>query len=318
MEPQTIGVSRGNLCREPRIRRLLAAMTKPEGILTPKRALDGDYRYNEVEEILQASPEETLEVLNQLSEAKTLEKEIFLTQPVCPACKSPQLKTSLRCPFCEGDELRRVVLLEHLSCGYLGSEEEFSTRGQLVCPMCRQPTGSGEQRRNEHGFECVSCLKVTPTPLLRQECGFCGRAYNNESVELRPVYMFRVNPHLREEILEACRIDVALSKHLTAKGFTVISPAVVKGASISYSVDILAKGKAETVIAHVLDLGRPATVEDVVKVLVPTTDIRPDKSILAAIPPLPEKVKRLAKLYGLIFIEGNSMSDITSEMERLL
>jgi hypothetical protein len=98
----------------------------------------------------------------------------------------------------------------------------------------------------------------------------------------------------------------------------VISPAIVKGASTSYSVDILAKSKAETVIAHVLDLGRPATVEDVVKILVPTTDIRPDKSILAAIPPLPEKVKLLAKLYGLVFLEGNSMSDITSEMERLL
>jgi hypothetical protein len=318
MEPPTTDTSRGNLCSEPRIRRLLAAMTKPEGTLTPRRVLDGDYRYHEAEEILQASPEETLALLNKLSEARTLEKEILLTQPVCPACKSAQLKTSLRCPFCEGNELRKVVLLKHLSCGYMGSEEEFSIHGQLVCPMCRQPTGSGEHSRNEDGFECKSCLKVTEVPLTRQECGSCGRTHNNESVELSPVYAFKVNSHLREEILESCRIDFALSRHLTAKGFTVTSPAVVKGASITYSVDILAKGKSETVVAHVLDLGRPATVDDVVKVLVPTTDIRPDKSILATIPPLPEKVKRLAKLYGLIFIEGNSMSDITSQMEQLL
>jgi hypothetical protein len=318
MVSQITSISRNDLYKEPRIRRLLASMTKPRSDLYPKRALEGDYRYFEAEELLEATPTETLDLLNQLSEAKILQREVFLTQPICPVCKSPQLVTTHRCPFCGGNELKKVILVEHLACRYLSSQERFSIGGQLVCPMCQQSIESDEQLRNEDGFECASCLKVTPTPLLRQECGFCGKAHSNESVELRPVYAFRVNAHTRDEILEACRIDVALSKHLTAKGYTVTSPAVVRGAMGSYPVDILAKAKSETVIGHVLDLGREATVEDVVKFLVPTTDVKPSKSILAAIPPLPERVKRLAKLYGLIFLEGNSMKDLLSEMERLL
>ncbi len=103
-----------------------------------------------------------------------------------------------------------------------------------------------------------------------------------------------------------------------AKGYTVTSPAIVRGALTTYSVDILAKRKNETAIAQVLDLGRQANVEDVVKLLVPITDFRPDKSILVAIPPLAEKVKRLAKLYGFTFLEGNDTKEVELEMERLL
>lgn len=318
MEPQTTNIPRNDLYKEPRIRRLLASMTKPRGGLYPKRAPEGDYRYYEAEEMLEATPTEALDLLNQLAEAKILQREVFLTQPVCPICKSPQLVTTHRCPFCGGNELNKVILLEHLACRYLSSKERFSIGGQLVCPMCQQSIESGEQLRNEDGFECASCLKVTLTPQLRQECGFCGKAHTTESVELRPVYTFKVNAHARDEILEACRIDVALSKHLTAKGYTVTSPAMVRGALGTYPVDILARAKSETVIGHVLDLGREANIEDVIKFLVPTTDVKASKSILAAIPPLTERVKRLAKLYGLIFLEGNSMKDLVSEMDRLL
>jgi hypothetical protein len=318
MEPQTTAIFRDDLYREPRTRRLLASMTRPRGGLYPKRALEGDYRYYQAEEMLEATPSETLNLLNQLTEARILEREVFLTQLICPVCKSPQLMTTHRCPFCEGNELKKVILVEHLTCRYVNSKERFLIGGQLVCPMCQQPIESAEKLRREEGFECASCLKVTITPLLRQECATCGKAHSNESVELRPVYRFKVNEKTRDEVLEACRIDIALSKHLTAKGYTVTSPAVIRGSLGTYTVDILAKGKSETFVGNVLDLGREANVEDVLKFLVPVTDVRPTKSILASIPPLPEKVKRLARLYGLTFLEGNSMKDLLSEMERLL
>lgn len=189
MESTLTDASRRDLYRDPRIRRLLAAMTKPNGDLFPNRALEGDYRYYEAEEILQTSPEETLELLNQLSEAEILEK-VLLMQPACPTCKSTELVTKPGCPFCGRSELKKVVAIEHLRCGYLGSEELFSAEGQLVCPMCGESLGNSDQRRNGNAFECISCLKVTTNPVLLQECKSCAKIHDHESVELKPVYTF--------------------------------------------------------------------------------------------------------------------------------
>lgn len=310
-------VSRAELYRDGRIRRLLALILTRNEEVPPKRGPTGEYYYPQADEILGISSTETIDILNQLATARILEKEVVRTQTICPACKSAQLLTRLECPFCMTNNLRKVLMIVH-SCGHSGPEEAFRSGKQILCPQCGLALTGEEFRKRESVFQCVSCFKALPKPVLLQECDSCGNVISYESSDLRPVYAFKVNPAVREEILETCTIDVPVSKRLRAAEFVVTSPAIIQGKLASHSVDIQAIGNGKTWVVNILNLGREGNVDDITEIMASSKDIRADKSILVVIPKLSNEAKRLTGLFQITIIEGSDVGEVVGEIDKLI
>jgi len=306
---------RDGFYRDPQIRRLLAFLMTHNEELTPERAPDSDYFYPQAEDLLEKNRAGVARILEKLVEAKILDRETVRRQTICPACKAPQILARLDCPFCMTNNLQKVEVVVH-GCGYSGQAETFRSGDRVICPKCGLELDEEEFREPQNVFNCASCFRIVVKPSLMLECDSCGKISRYDSVDLRPVYAYKISPAVRNEILEECSIDVAIARQLTEKGFTVTAPAVVRGNISNFSIDVLAKNLSKTLAIHILNLGRPAGVDNISEIKAVAREIRPDKSIIIAMPGLTKEARKLAELFRLTVVESDDTKDILARIDR--
>ena len=87
--------------------------------------------YPVVEQSVDAKGTEALEIVESLSDKGILKGSFFDRLLRCPRCQSINLRPSTHCPKCSSGDIVRGRILEHVACGYVGVEDEFSQSGKM-------------------------------------------------------------------------------------------------------------------------------------------------------------------------------------------
>jgi transcription elongation factor Elf1 len=273
------------------------------------------YRYPVVDVIV-GDPSGTDELLQSLSEAGVLKRELYDKIVYCPSCDTANVSMHYCCPHCKSFDVRKSALIEHIQCGYIDIEEKFRKDDKLVCPRCRKELTKPDVDYHKAGVWCTcnECGKSFDIPVPAHFCRDCRRNFTFEESLYKDVYSYSLTPEAMKEATLGWILIAPIRKFLESRGFEVESPGFLKGKSgASHMFDIIASPTGVKRNITVIDLATSAddivSEQPVIAMFAKTYDVSPDKACLVAIPRMSENGKKLAALYKLELIEAKDQND---------
>ena len=272
------------------------------------------FRYKKAEETMELDADTARKLLEELHQVGIFKKILFDKTVFCPDCGSPNVSVHFNCPNCGDMDTSKLSLVEDLSCGYIGKEDEFKQNGKMVCPHCkRQLLRPGiDFRRVGIWYVCNKCGSEFDIPVVTYTCRECGRVFSTEEAAYEPVYAYELEESVKEVAMTIRSILGSLMGLLHSRGFMVESPGVVNGRSGQKHVfDLVAKrgsGKSIAVEVYIADGPLPERV--VTTTFAKFYDTTFSDAVLIAIPRVREEGRRLANLYRIHLVEGTSRDEV--------
>jgi transcription elongation factor Elf1 len=278
---------------------------------------DPKYGYSyPVVDVIVGDPSGTDELLQSLSEAGVLKRELYDKIVYCPSCDTANVSMHYCCPHCKSFDVRKSALIEHIQCGYIDIEEKFRKDDKLVCPRCRKELTKPDVDYHKAGVWCTcnECGKSFDIPVPAHFCRDCRRNFTFEESLYKDVYSYSLTPEAMKEATLGWILIAPIRKFLESRGFEVESPGFLKGKSgASHMFDIIASPTGVKRNITVIDLATSAddivSEQPVIALFAKTYDVSPDKACLVAIPRMSENGKKLAALYKLELIEAKDQND---------
>ncbi len=240
--------------------KLVAAMLAGKIVLI-KPELDFDselgFSYPVVEKLLGVGVKEMVAILESLVTKGALVREFFDRILRCPHCNSVNLRPSNCCPKCGSRNLARGRVLEHISCHFVGLEDEFVSRGGYVCPKCGSELHiiGGDYQSLGLMNKCQDCYEIFAQPEVQWRCLKCGVLTPPDDINEVDVYSYRFNEARREWLEFEVKPKTQLIEFLRKLGYEVAEDAVVKGRSgAEHRIDILAT-KDDGIVVHDIAIG---------------------------------------------------------------
>jgi transcription elongation factor Elf1 len=278
---------------------------------------DPKYGYSyPVVDVIVGDPSGTDELLQSLSEAGVLKRELYDKIVYCPSCDTANVSMHYCCPHCKSFDVRKSALIEHIQCGYIDIEEKFRKDDKLVCPRCRKELTKPDVDYHKAGVWCTcnECGKSFDIPVPAHFCRDCRRNFTFEESLYKDVYSYSLTPEAMKEATLGWILIAPIRKFLESRGLEVESPGFLKGKSgASHMFDIIASPTGVKRNITVIDLATSAddivSEQPVIALFAKTYDVSPDKACLVAIPRMSENGKKLAALYKLELIEAKDQND---------
>jgi diguanylate cyclase (GGDEF)-like protein len=163
-------------------------------VISPRARIG--YEYPEVFGILDCTDNEALGLLESLSEAGCLDRELVDKVDLCPYCLDVHLRLRRLCPYCRSGLIIRKEVIHHYRCGWLGLEEEARRGTNLVCPKCEKTLRhiGVDYERSPESYYCTVCDKIFVEPLEEFLSISCGRQIPKGGVMIHPVFAYRITP----------------------------------------------------------------------------------------------------------------------------
>ncbi len=120
----------------------------------------------------------------------------YVTFPACAVCRSLALTLEVSCPSCSERDIRRIEIMVHYDCGYMGPAEDFfrDVDGKRsVCPKCgKELKRVGiDYGRPGAGFRCERCGSIFQFPIYGVVCE-SGHKTSLDKVEVERFPVFEV------------------------------------------------------------------------------------------------------------------------------
>ena len=284
--------------------------------LKPKRA--GNFIiYEGLESITKELGEERVqELLRKLTATGHLLEKPQDSAIFCPHCNSIHIYSRYNCPKCQSYNVRRVQMIEHLFCGYIGDIKEFGNPAELICPKCSSNIGNyydaktadrADKRRSikviGSTFECDKCGSKFEKPLTSHTCERCGATftYRDAIYERLPTYEptdKKPEPTPSEKISQPLQ---ALFDIFSSKGYRVDLDTKLNGKSgVEQHFDLIAT-KDENYI--LVDVSIDGNQNDLVSLLGKKMDLD-SKSIILLDLTGNERLASLGKSYSIEVLDG--------------
>jgi len=213
--------------------------------------------YPVVEQSVNAKGTEVLEIVESLTDKGILKGSFFDRLLRCPRCRSINLRPSTHCPKCSSGDIARGRILEHVACGYVGVEDEFTSRGKYTCPRCKLElrTIGADYRSRGVLRKCRDCGEIFNVPLLKWRCLKCSSLSNEDEIEEVNIYAYSLDETKRNWLEFELQPKVRFLEFLRRHGYEVTENARVTGRSgAEHSIDILAT-RDDGVVVHSVAIG---------------------------------------------------------------
>jgi CheY-like chemotaxis protein/Zn finger protein HypA/HybF involved in hydrogenase expression len=157
--------------------------------ITPRIGPDG-VSYEGLEEMRRTYGGKGLRhILGSLAEKGFLHVKEHDPVAACPKCDSHKIAVRLECRSCGSINVKRVKILEHVLCGFMGAEDGFRHDGSLRCPKCGKAIESDPERPLNGDprsgtrvidsiFRCRDCSREFDKPEVRFECLECSLSFD--------------------------------------------------------------------------------------------------------------------------------------------
>lgn len=252
------------------------------------------------------------EVLESMVETGIFERKSEGRVLACPQHEGAiDLMPRLKCPHCGSLQLTKGSILQH-TCGFTGAPNVFAG----VCPHCKKPSPPQTLKAVGTWYECESCGKRSAQPNVFLIC----RRFNHDFAIGLAKLLDQARYILTAEAAMALKgrlgMIIAVLDGLRAAGVVVEPSGKMTGASgVQHEFDLLVDsgtGKAP-IDVKVGDPG-PVDVVGVLSTYAKALDTKATPTILVAVPNATEDAKKTAGAYGMVLIEGNEPSAITSRI----
>ena len=303
MQIPSTKVDRKGVFSEPSTRELLRRLVVEEKRLTPDVGPDGRIRYPLADEVFRGAWDSRAWIKDML-DLGILQESGHKDVVMCPTHSRTDANVELECAKCKARSQRKTSLVEHVYCGYIGDDTGFNKGGIVVCPNCKTSIGRPEEMKVAGvWYECKNCLTKTNSPKIVFVCRE-GHDYTISDLALVPVYTYEVNSSVIGELKNTLILAPSLGAMLTSLGFTVSSPASVRGTSgAEQSLDVYAK-KGDTDIALQISVdSKPVEPTAVISFFAKVYDIKPKLSVLITIPSASPAARQLNEGYGILLVE---------------
>ena len=158
-------------------------------------------RYPEAEEIMKTDPARTNLILSQLADFRILLSKPKYSLLQCPNCNSTDIFAVNLCEDC-GSPLLPATLIEHFSCGFIGTEDQFimNEKKELICPRCNGVLTSVNHRKF-NGYICSNCKRIYKEPNIKGYCNECKSVFNFKEAKNYIVYEYKLNSLLENDLI---------------------------------------------------------------------------------------------------------------------
>ncbi len=307
----------------PVIKLIQALATKrlPEIIPTINLTSVNGFSYPEVDRLLETSGQDTLNILDSLARKNVLIKHLFEKIKVDPEASS-QLIPIERCPYCGSGNLIKGQLLEHLSCGYSGLDQDYRSDGGYNCPKCHKNLKLvGADYRNAGIYnKCLDCNEITRTPSIKWRSLRTGKIWSTDELHEIMVYSYSLNPEKRGWLEFQLKSKNQLVELLELRGYQVKESAQLSGSSGAiHTVDILATRDDKFLT---IDLGigilvaspgeSKVQLDELFKFDTSTYDSELNYKVVVAIPELSIEAVNFAKRQMIGVFEADSLEALVS------
>jgi hypothetical protein len=275
-----------------------------EPVFTPGR--DAWASYPAVEPELGADAQDSAQLLEDLARLGYLTRRFHDRVQFCPACNSQDLKLVTFCPKCGSAHLLRQRLLEHKSCGYIGTEAEFTKSGPRVCPKCRGELGLIGSDYSTRGprYHCGDCDSPVEQAGEKWVCRSCRRGFPKEEAREAVLYAYALDPaqvaRLRVERIPKARVR----ESLLSGGYEIQEQVQETGRSGAvHRLDLLATKrtgpKERRVVVGFSSAAEAVDSEEVIKLYAKGHDVDAHDIIMVACPKLSDDARQFASHYSI-------------------
>lgn len=235
-----------SIWRNEKVAKLLADILKGD-ILELKPQLDFQsklgFSFPAVNQILGTTDDESVAILESLTEQDILVKKFFDKFLQCPQCKSMNLRPLYGCPECGSGNIIHGRVMEHLVCKYAGIEDEFLFRGGLVCPKCKQGlhTLGTDYRRMGLLYKCRGCEQIFNQPVIKWRCLKCSSMTDSSKIIELDASSYTLNEEKRNWLQFKLKPKSRLIEFMRNRGYEVKENASVEGKSgAKHTFDLMA------------------------------------------------------------------------------
>jgi predicted RNA-binding Zn-ribbon protein involved in translation (DUF1610 family) len=282
--------------------------------LEPKLDKEG-YTFPTLDKIL---GKKSIPIIEELAKKGILKPYLIDVEIVCPKCNSNSLKDKYLCPFCMSFNLEKKTLIEHYACGAVDFLEKFIHDNEYICPKCNKTLKliGADYRKIENAYTCKECGKNFSLPNIIHKCLNCDNSFNYEEAKLNQVFGYKLNEDLRNEIIANSIIEDPLIEILEGKGYSVSSLGMLPGLSgVNHVFDLIARKNEEVIAITIASDVEEVGVEVITSHFAKVYDSHPTKSIIIAFPKLSNEAKKLASLYAIDVIEGETIEKIKEKFK---
>jgi len=195
---------------------------------------------------------EKLENLSSPS-AGILEKGVFERLPVCPEHPENFANTvKLYCSSCLSDDVKKLHLIEHKTCGYITDQNIFySASDKTKCISCKKTIKNPEKELQKLGrwYECNKCNRKFDNCVVKLHCRKFNHDFAVTQAEMIDIHFYRMKRDSKTLHGYAYSILSPLKKIIGAQGFTVDESTLVKGKSgLDHQIALSAKNSEDKTI----------------------------------------------------------------------
>jgi hypothetical protein len=215
------------------------------------------FTYPAVKKALDIKDREVVPILESLVGEGILEKSFFDRLLRCPQCHSINLRPTIHCVKCGSGDVVRGRIMEHLVCHYIGSEDEFTTKGRYICPRCHQLLRAAESDYRSLGllYKCHDCFEIFGLPRMKWRCLKCSAVTAEDKVTEINIYYYNLNEAKRSLLEFELKPKPQLIEFLKQRGYNVVENAIVKGRSgAEHKIDLLAT-RDDGIITYTIAIG---------------------------------------------------------------
>ncbi len=296
-----------------------ARASKPVEI-RPEISIDRGVRYPSIEDELNLTHDQVKQALEYLTEQRILKRELCEVVATCPSCGSAKIWYKLQCPSCGSPKVRRLRIVEHLACGYMGFE---SGAGDDKCPSCGGDMSSGSHLLG-HIYRCATCGGTMQKPGKKIECGNCGALFSEGEEGLTEVCTYRMEPEQKKLAeIKLLNIDEAVEK-LRRLGWSIEVPALIRGKSGNeYLFPLAASAPPEAdsgtrIVVDLLVSDKPVGEEQITELVNKALDAELRGLVVLAVPGLSRQAREKAELYGIPVIENARIEDVVNGLAQVV
>lgn len=233
----------------------------------------------------------------------------------CPNCGSPHIYSKYTCSRCNSTRVRRIELIEHQYCGFMGGRDNFISGSSLVCPNCNtnlgpvggKPPRDGSKRDYKiigSSFECEKCGCKFDRSNVLHVCQNCAANFNYRTAGYEKIYAYEIPEQVLEILGRIPQINMVLNPleaALAEKGYKVERDVWLEGLSGGkHEFDIIALKDLGLVV---VDISIGGSQDDVVSLLGKKMDVNPDLAVLIDMSGS-EEVSALGKVYNILVLNG--------------
>jgi hypothetical protein len=276
-----------------------------------------------VEQTAGVKGQQAVSVVESLADRGILRKSYFDRLLHCPRCRSINLRPSTHCPKCGSGDIARGRILEHLACGYVGVEEEFSVKGKYVCPKCKLELRTVGADYLSRGVlrKCRDCGEIFSSPLVKWRCLKCSSLSTEDEIIEVNIYAYTLDEGKRNWLEFEIQPKVRFVEFLVHSGYKVTENARVKGRSgAEHKLDMLAS-RDDGVVTHNVAIGVEIAREQIGLDRIMDFDVKAFDSglhdkVLIIIPELGEEARKFASYHGIKVLEPKDLDMLLTAGDR--